>query len=77
MSSRTLQRRLAEQGHSYRTLVDASRRQLAKHLLRKSDFSLIEVAFMTGFADQSAFTRAFKRWSGHTPRAYRLGAATA
>ena len=77
MSSRTLQRRLAEQGHSYTTVVDASRRHLAERFLRESDFSLIEIAFMTGFGDQSAFTRAFKRWSGQTPRAYRLRASTA
>ena len=74
MSRRTLQRRLSEQGHSYQTLVDESRRQLAKRLLRKTDFSLIEVAFMTGFSGQSAFTRAFKRWAGQTPRSFRIDA---
>lgn len=72
MSARTLQRRLAEQGYSYQTLVDEARRQLAKRLLRDTDFSLIEVAFMTGFSGQSAFTRAFKRWAGQTPRSFRL-----
>ena len=74
MSGRTLQRRLAEQGFSYQMLVDEARRQLAKHLLRQTDFSLIEVAFMTGFSGQSAFTRAFKRWAGQTPRSFRLQA---
>lgn len=72
MSGRTLQRRLSEQGHSYQRLVDDSRRQLAKRLLRHTDFSLIEVAFMTGFSGQSAFTRAFKRWAGQTPRSFRI-----
>jgi len=72
MSGRTLQRRLSEQGHSYQTLVDESRRQLAKRLLRQTNFSLIEVAFMTGFSGQSAFTRAFKRWAGQTPRSFRI-----
>jgi AraC-like DNA-binding protein len=72
MSGRNLQRRLSEQGHSYQTLVDEARRQLAMHLLQETDFSLIEVAFMTGFSGQSAFTRAFKRWAGQTPRSYRL-----
>lgn len=71
MSGRTLQRRLAEQGTSFQTLVDDARRDLAKRLLRESDFSLIEVAFMTGFSEQSALTRAFKRWEGRTPGAFR------
>ena len=72
MSGRTLQRRLSELGYSYQTLVDESRRQLAERLLRETDFSLVEVAFMTGFSEQSAFARAFKRWAGHTPRNFRL-----
>jgi AraC-like DNA-binding protein len=72
MSDRTLQRRLAEQGCSYQRLVDDARRQLARRLLRETHFSLIEVAFMTGYSDQSAFTRAFKRWAGQTPRSFRV-----
>lgn len=72
MSGRTLQRRLAELGYSYQTLVDESRRQLAQRLLRETDFSLVEVAFMTGFSEQSAFARAFKRWAGQTPRNFRI-----
>jgi len=74
MSGRTLQRRLSEQGYSYQTLVDESRRELARRLLRQTDFSLIEVTFMTGFSEQSAFTRAFKRWAGQTPRSFRVDA---
>ena len=72
MSGRTLQRRLSEEGHSYQNLVDEARRRLAQNLLRKTDYSLAEIAFMTGFAEQSSFTRAFKRWAGQTPRSYRL-----
>ena len=72
MSARTLQRRLADAGHSYQTLVDESRRRLAARLLAETDFSLSEISFMTGFSDQSAFTRAFRRWKGQTPRSYRL-----
>lgn len=72
MSGRSLQRRLSELGYSYQTLVDESRRQLAEQLLRETDFSLVEVAFMTGFSEQSAFARAFKRWAGQTPRNFRL-----
>lgn len=74
MSGRTLQRRLSERGYSYQTLVDESRRQLAERLLRQTEYSLAEVGFMTGFSEQSSFTRAFKRWAGQTPRSYRLDA---
>ena len=72
MSGRTLQRRLSERGYSFQTLVDEKRRQLAEQLLQQTDYSLAEVAFMTGFSEQSAFTRAFKRWAGQTPRSFRL-----
>ena len=75
MSGRTLQRRLAEQDTSFQELVDDARRDLAKRLLRETEFSLIEVAFMTGFSEQSALTRAFKRWVGSTPGAYRADSA--
>lgn len=72
MSGRTLQRRLADQEATYQSLVDDARRKLAVRLLgQDGDATLSEVAFMTGFADQSAFTRAFKRWTGQTPGAFR------
>jgi AraC-like DNA-binding protein len=71
MSGRTLQRRLSEEGCAFQALVDEARRDLAKRLLRDTDYSLIEVAFMTGFSEQSALTRAFKRWVGRTPGAFR------
>jgi AraC-like DNA-binding protein len=74
MSGRTLQRHLSDQGYSFQTLVDESRRQLAKQLLRDTDYPLAEVAFLTGFSEQSAFNRAFKRWAGQTPRSFRLKA---
>ena len=72
MSGRTLQRRLAEEGSSFQSLVDRARRRLALRLLRQeAAVTLMEVAFMTGFADQSSFTRAFRRWTGRTPGAFR------
>lgn len=73
MSARTLQRRLSDQEQSFQNLVDQARRELAQQLLRETDYSLAEIAFLTGFAEQSGFTRAFKRWSGSTPRSYRIG----
>ncbi len=74
MSERTLQRRLSDRGHSFQGLVDEARRQLAERLLTQSGYSLADISFLAGFSEQSAFTRAFKRWSGQTPRSYRLEA---
>ena len=72
MSGRTLQRRLSDRGYSFQTLVDESRRELADRLLRETEYPLAEVAFLTGFSEQSAFNRAFKRWAGQTPRSFRI-----
>lgn len=74
MSGRSLQRRLSERGHSYQKLVDEARRELAEQLLKDTAYPLAEVAFLTGFSEQSAFNRAFKRWKGQTPRSFRLQA---
>ncbi len=74
-SARTLQRRLSDRGLSYQGLVDAARRELAERLLRDTGYPLAEIAFLTGFSEQSAFNRAFKRWAGQTPRSYRLEAS--
>lgn len=72
VGARTLQRRLSDDGQTFQSVVDAARRELSVRLLRETDYSLAEIAFLTGFAEQSGFTRAFKRWSGQTPRSYRL-----
>jgi AraC-like DNA-binding protein len=64
LSARTLQRRLADGGFSYQSLVDEARRRLAARLLEETDYSLGEISFMAGFSDQSALTRAFNRWEG-------------
>ena len=72
LGARTLQRRLKGQGHSFQNVVDMARKDLAYRLLRETDYSLAEIAFLTGFSEQSGFTRAFKRWAGQTPRSYRL-----
>lgn len=74
LSGRSMQRRLAERGHTYQDIVDGARRELSERLLRQTDYGLVEIAFLTGFSDQSSFTRAFKRWNGQTPRSYRLDA---
>lgn len=74
MSARTLQRKLSDEDAVFQDLVDQARRELAQRLLRTTDYPLVEIAFLTGFAEQSGFTRAFKRWAGETPRSYRLNA---
>ena len=74
MSSRTLQRRLSADGLAYQDLVLDARKTLSERLLRRTDYALAEIAFLTGFSDQSTFTRAFKRWNGQTPADYRRGA---
>ncbi len=76
VSARTLQRKLSEEGAVFQELVDQARRELAERLLRTTQYPLVEIAFLTGFAEQSGFTRAFKRWAGETPRSYRLGSQT-
>ena len=73
MSERSLQRRLSEQGYVYQGIVDDARRELSERLLRSSEYSLTEIAFLTGYSEQSTFTKAFKRWNGQTPRSFRLG----
>lgn len=67
VSERTLQRRLREEGVTFAQLEDAVRRERAFHLLRDGQLALFEIAFLLGFSDPSAFSRAFRRWSGMAP----------
>jgi AraC-like DNA-binding protein len=71
LSSRTLQRHLSDQGASLRAIVEESRLEVARVLLCKTDLSVQEVAVLTGYSTPSGFARAFARWSGLPPRAYR------
>lgn len=71
LSARSFHRRLSEHGMSFQTLTESTRRELAEGLLRDERHSLAEIAFLTGFSEQSSFTRAFKRWIGTTPASYR------
>jgi AraC-like DNA-binding protein len=73
VSARTLTRRLSENGFTFRELVRKNQQRIASELLRQSDSSVAEVAFQTGFSEQSAFNRAFKRWTGMSPLEYRKG----
>lgn len=71
MGVRTLQRKLKEAGISYTQLVDNVRRELAEHYLADASLDLNDLAFLLGFSEQSAFQRAFKRWMGESPGAWR------
>ncbi|MEO0782337.1 MAG: AraC family transcriptional regulator [Pseudomonadota bacterium] len=71
LSARSLHRRLAEQGLSFHTLTEETRQDIAVNMLREDQYALSEIAFLTGYSEQSAFNRAFKRWTGSTPANYR------
>lgn len=72
VSERTLQRRLADIGRSFSDMVEEFRREEAVRLLSKPDLPLVEVASLLGYAEQTSFTRAFRRWTGTTPGAWRV-----
>lgn len=71
MSARTLQRKLKEAGVGYSQLLDSVRQELAERYLADAQLDLNDLAFLLGFSEQSAFQRAFKRWKGESPGAYR------
>lgn len=71
MSERTLQRRLEDEQRSFAAIVEAFRREEAERLLRRPSLSVAAVALALGYEEQSSFTRAFKRWTGATPAAWR------
>ena len=76
LSSRSLQRRLADEHTTYNDEVNRVRRELASELLAE-DLPLGEISYRCGFSDTRAFTRAFKRWTGLTPGAAKAGAVEA
>jgi AraC-like DNA-binding protein len=71
LSERTLQRRLQEEGTTFHDLVDDIRRELAQRYLKQPHLSISQTAYLLGFADQSTFFRACKRWFELSPRQYR------
>jgi AraC-like DNA-binding protein len=66
-SERSLQRRLQAEGFSFRDVVDEARHKLAVLYLADPALSLTDVAYMLGYSEGAAFTRAFKRWTGRAP----------
>ena len=71
MSSRKLQRQLERAGTTFNALLNEIRQDLAQKYLREEDTSITEIAFLLGFSESSAFSRAFKRWMGVSPVNYR------
>jgi AraC-like DNA-binding protein len=70
MPARTLQRRLAEEGQSYASMLEELRRERASEFLQRR-VSIAEVSFLLGYSDPSVFHRAFKRWWGMSPESFR------
>jgi len=68
VSRRTLYRKLKAEGVGYEKILDDLRHQLALHYLNGKKATVNETAYLVGFSDPSAFSRAFKRWTGNSPR---------
>lgn len=76
IGDRTLRRRLADEGTSFAQVVDEVRREYATRELRAGRLGVGEIALALGFGDPGAFVRAFKRWTGKTPGAWRAAPAS-
>jgi AraC-like DNA-binding protein len=73
LSRQTLLRRLKDEGATFEKVLDELRHRLALDYLGAKKVSVNEAAYLVGFSDPAAFSRAFKRWTGSNPRAYRAG----
>ena len=71
VSSRTLQRRLQDEGSSFQRVLEEARRQLARHYLNNSVLELNETAYLLGYEDANSFVRAFRTWEGVPPARWR------
>lgn len=70
VSTRSLQRQLVAEGTTFRAILDAARAALARDYVRAGSLSVTEIALLLGFAETSAFSRAFRRWTGMSPRRF-------
>ena len=77
LSPRSLQRRLADEGTAYNEVLTDVRAEFAKRYLSRGTVSASEVAYLLGFTEPPAFFKAFKRWTGMTPRAFQQRASAA
>jgi AraC-like DNA-binding protein len=71
LSLRSLQRKLREEGTSYKEILEETRRDLATKYIQNSRLSISEISFLLGFSEISNFSRAFKRWNGQAPTDFR------
>lgn len=71
MSKRSLQIKLSKEGVKYQDILDKVKKAHAIQLLEQSPISIIDITFLLGYSEQSAFSRAFKKWTGFTPGEYR------
>lgn len=71
ISPRTLQIRLEAKGESFTEMVEERRAAIARQLIALGDLSMIEIAGLLGYAEQSSFSRAFRRWYGASPQQVR------
>lgn len=76
MSARTLQRKLADSGTTYKEILDETRHALALAYLSARQHSVNEITYLLGFSSCSCFTRAFRRWTGQSPTDWRGGVAS-
>lgn len=71
MSKRKLQRMLQDEGTTFFNLINETRKDIAKQYVKDKEMDLTEIAFLLGFAEQSTFSRSFKRWTGKSPSLFR------
>ena len=71
VGTRKLQRLLQQEGTSFITLLNDTRMELAKQYVLDKSMDITEIAFLLGFAEQSTFSRSFKKWTGQSPTQYR------
>ncbi len=77
VSLRTLQRKLHDEGTSFKQLLDETRHELADGYIKNHQVSLGEITYLLGFSEASNFSRAFKRWTGSSPTEFRRSCSTA
>ncbi|WP_049784695.1 helix-turn-helix transcriptional regulator [Sediminispirochaeta smaragdinae] len=71
MSKRSLQRKLQEEGSSFQSILNKTRRELADYYLDTSEITIAEVSYLLAYSDVSSFQRAYKSWSGMSPKMFR------
>ena len=71
MSERTLQRRITDEGATFRALLVEARQELGRRLLSDAAIGIDEVAYLLGYQDTSSFYRSFREWEGMTPNHWR------